>query len=109
MAGWMLPALKAILPHVGTIVQAAKPVFTRKSGSDVASPEERANEMQAAITQNAEHIHALAQQLQNTVTVLEAEAEATRVKLKRLYAGCVVSIVLSLTATGFALVGWLSR
>jgi len=30
MAGWLIPALKAVLPHVGDIVAAAKPVFTKK-------------------------------------------------------------------------------
>jgi hypothetical protein len=31
MAGWLIPALKAVLLHVGTIISAAKPVFTKKS------------------------------------------------------------------------------
>ena len=30
MPSWLIPALKAVLPHVGTIVDAARPVFTRK-------------------------------------------------------------------------------
>ena len=34
MAGWFIPALKAVLPHVGDIVAAAKPVFTRKPAQD---------------------------------------------------------------------------
>ena len=31
MTTWFIPALKAVLPHVGTIVSAAVPVFTRKN------------------------------------------------------------------------------
>jgi len=31
MAAWFIPALKAILPHVGTIIGAATPVFTRQT------------------------------------------------------------------------------
>ena len=47
MPSWLIPALKAILPHVGTIVDAAKPVFTRKkpagtAGTDVAAADRRA-------------------------------------------------------------------
>jgi len=31
MAAWLLPALKAVLPHVGTLINVAAPVFTHKS------------------------------------------------------------------------------
>ncbi len=31
MPAWLIPALKAVLPHVGSIVSAAAPVFTKKS------------------------------------------------------------------------------
>ena len=30
MAAWLIPALKLVLPHVGTIFSAAAPVFTKK-------------------------------------------------------------------------------
>ena len=30
MAAWLIPALKAIIPHVGTVIAAAAPVFTKK-------------------------------------------------------------------------------
>lgn len=85
MPGWVLPALKAVLPHVGTIVAAAKPVFSRRSAGDKPPLEEQIAELQGAITQNADHIKALAEQLRQTVTVLEQEAETTRDKLKRAY------------------------
>lgn len=106
MAGWILPALKAILPHVGTIVEAAKPVFRRApaggEGKLQQPVEEQIAELQAAITQNADHIKALAEQLQKTVTVLEEEAEMTRQKLARAYLLCGVAIVMSLAAVGLA-------
>jgi len=38
MAAWFIPALKAILPHVGTIVGAAAPVFTRKTAEKETDP-----------------------------------------------------------------------
>lgn len=105
MAGWVLPALKAILPHVGTIVEAAKPVFRRASAGGDAKPpvDEQIAELQAAITQNADHIKALAEQLQKTVAVLEEEAEITRRKLARAYLLCGVAVVMSLAAAGVAL------
>jgi hypothetical protein len=30
MATWLIPALKAVLPHIGSIISAASPVFTKK-------------------------------------------------------------------------------
>ncbi|MGE5524252.1 MAG: hypothetical protein ACM3SS_11085 [Rhodospirillaceae bacterium] len=110
MPGWVLPALKAILPHVGTIVEAAKPVFRRATSGGEAKPtvEEQIAEVQAAITQNADHIKALAEQLQKTVAVLEQEAETTRQQLKRAHLMCAVALVVSLTAVGIALYAVLS-
>lgn len=108
MAGWVLPALKAILPHVGTIVEAAKPVFRRSSagGESRQTVEEQIAELQLAVTQNAEHIKALAEQLQKTVAVLEEEAERTRGKLKRAYALGVLATGFSLIATAVAIIAW---
>ena len=37
MASWLIPALKAVLPHVGDIVSYAMPAFTRKKPDDVCS------------------------------------------------------------------------
>jgi len=106
---WVIPALKAILPHVGDIVAAAKPVFKRKSAGGADALDEPQDEVRAAITQNAEHIQALADQLRKTVEVMEVEAEATRAKLKRAYAWCAVAVVTSLVAVGVALAAWLAR
>ena len=38
MAGWLIPALKAMLPHVGDIISAAKPVLTKKRDVGPAQP-----------------------------------------------------------------------
>ena len=105
MAAWVLPALKAILPHVGTIVEAAKPVFRRgtSSGETKQTVEEQIAELQVAITQNADHIAALAEQLQKTVAVLEQEAETSRRKLMPAYILSGVAIVIAVIAGGIAL------
>lgn len=108
MAGWVLPALKAILPHVGTIVEAAKPVFRRSgsgsgAGGDAKPPaEEQIAELQQAITQNSDYIKALAEQLQKTVTVLEQEAEATRSKLARAYGLALAAMAIAVAALAVA-------
>lgn len=100
---WILPALKAILPHVGTIIETAKPVLTRRSGGAKPATEEQIAELQAAVTQNADHIQALAEQLRKTVTVLEQEAETTRAKLARAYAASAIAIAISVAALAVAL------
>jgi len=71
MAAWFLPALKAVLPHVGTIISSAAPVFTKKSDATVANQtlllQQQVTELQAAASQNAAHVRELAEQLQSTV------------------------------------------
>jgi hypothetical protein len=104
MAGWVLPALKAILPHVGTIVEAAKPVFRRStaSGETRQTVEEQIAELQLAITQNADHITALAEQLHKTVAVLEEGVKTSRQKLMRLYVLSGTAIAISVISLGIA-------
>jgi hypothetical protein len=76
---WLIPALKAVLPHVGTIVSAAAPVFTKK-GADV---QQQITELQAAASQNAANIKDLAEQLRTTVAALEQAASTAEVNLRR--------------------------
>jgi len=109
MAGWLIPALKAVLPHVGDIVAAAKPVFTKKK-PEAGAPGGEAQqiaELQAAVSQNAEHVRELAAQLQSTVTALEKGAEIAESRLRRAVLFCAVAVALSLFALGVALIGLL--
>lgn len=99
MPAWLIPALKAVLPHIGTIISAAAPVFTRKNADAVAI-----TELQSAASQNAANIKELAEQLQNTVAVLEQAASIAEAKLRRALVLCVTSLVLSAIAAGIALV-----
>jgi hypothetical protein len=70
MAAWLIPALKAVLPHVGTIISVATPVFTRKKAgaapNQTALLQQQVSELQSAASQNAASIKALAAQLQRT-------------------------------------------
>ena len=98
MPSWLLPALKAVLPHLGDIVSAAKPAFTRRkpeSGTDV---QQQIAELQAAASQNAEHVKELAEQLQSTLTALEKTAELADMRLKRATVFSAVAVSLSVAA-----------
>jgi len=99
MPAWLIPALKAALPHIGTIISAAAPVFTRKNADAVAI-----TELQSAASQNAANIKELAAELQSTVAALEEAALIAEAKLRRAILLCVASAVLSAIAVGIALV-----
>ena len=59
MAAWLGSALKAIAPHIGTIIDAAAPVFTRKSNGGEANQtlllQQQISELQSAAASNAEN------------------------------------------------------
>ena len=99
MPAWLIPALKAVLPHIGTIISAAAPVFTRKNADAVAI-----TELQSAASQNAAHIKELAEQLQSTVAALEQAASIAEAKLRRALFVCVVATALSMVSLVIALV-----
>jgi hypothetical protein len=87
MPAWLIPALKAVLPHVGTIVSVAAPAFTRMRSGATDNPDtvqKQIAELQAAASQNAENIRELAAQLQNTVKALEQAAVIAEARQRRL-------------------------
>lgn len=117
MAAWLIPALKAVLPHVGTIISAATPVFT-KNTKNRAGPaaadhtellQQQITELQSAVSQNAENIKELAAQLQSTVAALEQGALIGEAKLKRVVALCVTAILLSAGALSASLLVVVTR
>ena len=106
MAVWLIPALKAVLPHIGTILSVAVPVFTKKNADADANQtllQQQITELQSAASQNALHIKELAAQLQSTVTVLEQAASIAETRLRRVFLVCSAAIILSLTSLGAAL------
>ena len=106
MPAWLLPAVKLILPHVGNIVAAAKPVFTkRREAADHATVQQQIAELQSAATENASLVKELAEQLQLTVTALEQSAASTQERVRRLYA---ISVAAMLVALGALLVAALA-
>jgi len=99
MPTWLLPAVKLILPHVGNILSAAKPHFTkRKDVSDQGTVQQQIAELQAAASENAALVKELAEQLQLTVTALEKAAQATHERVRRLYAISVTGMLVALIA-----------
>jgi hypothetical protein len=103
MAAWLVPALKAVLPHIGSIISAARPVFTGKTeASTQALVQEQIAELQAAASQNSAHIKALAEELQATVAALEQAALIAESRLRRALALCAVAAVFAAAALGLA-------
>jgi hypothetical protein len=108
MASWLIPTLKAILPHVGDVVSAVKPVFTRRkvemtpaSGGDLV--QQQIAELQAAAAQNADHIKELAAQLQSTVSALEQAAALAEARLRRAVLMCAIAMAVSVVSLFIAL------
>lgn len=109
MAPWIFSALKAVLPHVGTIVSAAKPIFTKPrpdTVGDGAMPpvQQQIAELQQVAAQNDAHIRELAEQLQNAVTALQEAALAAEKKSERLLRICVTSMGISVIAACVSLI-----
>jgi hypothetical protein len=108
MVPWLIPALKAVLPHVGTIIATAAPVFTKKTGEPVANQnlllQQQITELQTAASQNAAHVRELAAQLQSTVAALEEAASVAEARMRRVMLLCASAIGVSAVAMAVALV-----
>ncbi len=107
MAAWLVPALKAVLPHIGTIISTAVPAFTKRK-TDAAADQTRLlqqqiAELQSAASQNAAHIKELAEQLQSTVAALEDAALIAQANLRRVIWFCLIAAALSVAALCVAL------
>ncbi|MGB9093014.1 MAG: hypothetical protein WCB93_02765 [Gallionella sp.] len=107
MPGWLLPAIKTVLPYVGTIVSAAAPVFTRKSGDAAANQtallQQQITELQAAASANDAHIKELAVQLQNTVAALEKGATLAERRHQWVLVFAILAVMISVFALATAL------
>ena len=99
MAAWLLPAVKVILPYLGSIVTAAIPVFTTRKSDEAAAQaqllQQQITELQSAASQNAVHIKELAEQLQKTIVALEQGAALAESRFRRTAALCIGAIIVS--------------
>ncbi len=102
MTPWLIPALKAVLPHIGSIISVAVPAFTRKK-TDAAEnqstlQQQQITELQSAASQNATHIKQLAEHLQVTVAALQQAAAIAEARQRRAILFCIIATVLSAVA-----------
>jgi len=114
MAAWFVPAVKAILPYVSTIVAAAMPVFTTRKSNEAAAAQvqllqQQIAELQTAASQNAANVKALAEQLQKTVVALEQGALGAEPKYRRIAMLCIGAIIVSCIALGVSLIAMFWR
>lgn len=109
MAAWLIPALKAVLPHVGAIISVATPVFTKKKVDVMVDAtadqtlQQQISELQTAASQNSAQIKELAEQLQSTVAAVEQAASVAEAKLRRVLSFCVAATAVSLCLVLFLL------
>jgi len=80
MAVQVLPIIKAVAPYLAQIATAAIPAFTSKPAAtkDDGVIARQIEELQAAVTQNAESIHMLAEKLQQAIEGVEVAAQEAR-------------------------------
>jgi hypothetical protein len=112
MANWLLPALKAVLPHVGDILSAGKPAFTKRKPEAAANQDlvqQQIAELQAAVSQQSAHTKELAAQLENTVSALQQAAELAEARLKRVLLCTALAMAFSVASLAVAVVGALLR
>jgi hypothetical protein len=100
MAAWLLPAVKAIVPYLGSIITAALPVFTTRKSDEAAAAQaqllhRQITELQSAASKNAVHIKELAEQLQKTIVALEQGAALAESRFRRTAALCIGAIIVS--------------
>jgi len=113
MASWLIPALKAVIPHVGDILNAARPAFTKRKPEAAANQAELVQqqiaELQSAVSQQSSHIKELAAQLENTLTALEKAALLAEQRLRRVLIFTAVSAAIAVAALGVAFVAVITR
>ena len=104
---------RSLLPHVGDILSAAKPAFTKRKPELAANQpdlvQQQIAELQAAVSQQSAHIKELAAQLENTVTALETAAQVAEARLRRVLVFTAVAAAFSLAALGVAFLAAISR
>ncbi|MDP2759727.1 MAG: hypothetical protein Q8O64_04890 [Sideroxyarcus sp.] len=110
MPGWLIPVIKSVLPHIGTIISAAAPVFTRKSGeaaSQAATLQQQITELQAAALANGTSIKDLATQMRLAFEALEKGTLLAEKGYRHAMMLGIFSLVLSVVSMSAVLSIWL--
>ena len=99
MAGWLLPAIKLVAGNLDTIIDTAKPFFTKRRATDpndqAVLVQQQITELQSAVSGNNAQIHQLAQQLQQTIAALEQGAQEALARERKSRQLTMVSLVVS--------------
>lgn len=108
MAVW-LPALKALLPYITQVVTAAIPAFTTRSDQTRAAEivPKQIQELQRAVTHNAESLKVLADQLQQAITGIDAAVAGMERDMRLLRHLAVAAIILAVLALVLGVASWL--
>jgi hypothetical protein len=104
MAAW-LPVIKASLPYVTQIVTAAIPAFTSKPGNtppDEVVPKQ-IEELQAAVTHNAEAVKGLATQLKETIEAIDQSAVRLEAELARQRRMTLLAVIIAAVSAAIAI------
>ena len=112
MAGWLQAALKAVIPHVGDILSATKPAFTKRKPEAANQPDlvqQQIAELQSAASQQASHVKELAAQLESTVVALEKAAQLAEARLRRVLVFTALAAAFSVAALGVAFLAAITR
>ena len=107
MAVW-LPALKALLPYITQVVTAAIPAFTTRSDQARAAEviPRQIQELQSAVTHNAESVKVLADQLRQAITSLDAAAAGIERNMRAARRLAVAAILVAVLALVFGILSW---
>ena len=107
MPSWLVPALKAVLPHLGTILSAAAPVFTQRGATSppgqASTLQQQVDELQAATLEHDAHIKELAGQIRTTLKTLEHSVALSERRYRRLLAVSLATAVVAIVAIGLVL------
>lgn len=104
MAAWF-SVVKALLPHLDTIVSVAAPVFGRRRHGGPAGAQDQIVELQDATAQNTALIKDLAEQVRQGLAALEQGTLDTARRLRRAYWLAGISLALAIVAVALAVLG----
>ena len=107
MAAWLIPALKMVLPHIGTILSVATPVFTKKKADTSSDPtlQQQIDELQSAASLSANQIKERRHERGHArlAAAVEQVASVAESKLKTMMILCVTATVISFCLVLFLL------
>ena len=96
----LIPVLKAVLPHLGSILSAASPAFSSRAADPQIA------ELRAAVSSNAAHTRELAEQLERTITALDETARVAERRLRMAFWMAGGALLLSAFALVIAIVAY---